>query len=77
MLYNDSMELRNNIRELRAKHRMTQEELAKKVGVTRQTIISIEKGEYTPSALLALKIANFFSVPFEKVFYIIDKKEKK
>jgi len=56
---------------------MTQEELAKKVGVTRQTIISIEKGEYTPSALLALKIANFFSVPFEKVFYIIDKKEKK
>ncbi|KKR17781.1 MAG: hypothetical protein UU65_C0005G0046 [candidate division CPR2 bacterium GW2011_GWC1_41_48] len=55
---------------------MTQEELADKVGVTRQTIISIEKGEYTPSALLALKIAVFFGLLFEKVFYIIEKEEK-
>ncbi|HBG81228.1 TPA: transcriptional regulator [candidate division CPR2 bacterium] len=70
------MELRNNLRELRARHKMTQEELADKVGVTRQTIISIEKGEYTPSALLALKIAVFFGLLFEKVFYIIEKEEK-
>jgi len=72
-----TMELENNIKELRAKHKITQEELADKVDVTRQTIISIEKGEYGPSTLLALKIANYFKVPFEKLFYIKNKKEKK
>jgi len=53
---------------------MTQASLAKKVNVSRQTIISIEKGEYTPSTLLALKIAKVFQVPFETAFYIIDEK---
>jgi putative transcriptional regulator len=64
------MKLENRIRELRARERITQEDLAKSIGVTRQTIISIEKGEYIPSTLLALKIAKFFSVPFEQAFYI-------
>lgn len=48
---------------------MTQEDLAVHAGVTRQTIISIEKGNYVPSVLLALKIAQCFSVSIEDVFY--------
>ena len=51
----------NQVYELRAKVEVTQEELAEAVGVTRQTIIAVEKGNYTPSVLLALKIAKFFS----------------
>jgi len=49
---------------------MTQEELAQAVDVTRQTIISIEKGNYVPSVLLALKISRHFKQPLEKVFYL-------
>ena len=48
----------------------TQEELAEKVQVSRQTIIALEKGNYTPSILLALKIAAFFKAPVEKIFKI-------
>lgn len=70
------MELQNSIRKLRAKHKMTQKELADNVSVTRQTIISIEKSEYTPSALLALKISQYFNIPFKEVFYIINNKGK-
>lgn len=58
----------NNVYQLRKKTGTTQEELAKEVGVTRQTIIAIEKGNYTPSVLLALKIARFFSKRVEEVF---------
>jgi len=50
--------------------KITQEELAERVGVSRQTIIAIEKGNYTPSVLLALKIARFFKTPVEKLFTI-------
>jgi len=49
---------------------LTQEELALKVGVTRQTIIAVEKGNYTPSVLLALKLAGLFSVSVESLFSI-------
>lgn len=66
----EEMELGNRIKELRTRDNLTQEDLAKKVDVTRQTIISIEKGEYTPSTLLSLKIVKVFKVPFEEVFYI-------
>ena len=69
------MELGNKIKELRAKNNITQEKLAKKTDVSRQTIISIEGGQYTPSALLALRIANIFKLQFEDVFYIVNKKE--
>jgi len=48
----------------------TQEELARAVGVTRQTIIAIEKGNYTPSVMLAIKIAMFFKKSVEEVFEI-------
>lgn len=60
----------NTVYTLRTKKGLTQEELAEKVGITRQTIISIEKGNYTPSVLLALKIAMIFQIPVEKIFSI-------
>ena len=62
--------IKNKVHELRTKVGMTQEMLAEKVGVTRQTIIAIEKGNYTPSALLALKLAKVFSVTVESLFSI-------
>ena len=61
--------IRNRIRRLRFDHNeMTQEELAKKVSVTRQTIIAIEKGKYAPSLELAFRIAFVFDSPLEEVF---------
>lgn len=61
--------LENNIRKLRfEKNEMTQEELAQKAGVTRQTIIAIEKGNYSPSLELAFKIALAFEVSISEVF---------
>jgi len=60
----------NTVSNLRQKKGLTQEEFAQKVGVTRQTVIAIEKGNYTPSVLLALKIASFFKVPVEQIFSI-------
>ena len=60
----------NQVYELRTKTEVTQEELADAVGVTRQTIIAVEKGNYTPSVLLALKIAKFFKKSLEEVFNI-------
>jgi putative transcriptional regulator len=59
----------NQIRTLRFfNDEMTQQELAKKVGVTRQTIIAMEKGDYSPSLELAFRIALAFGVPLEEVF---------
>ena len=58
----------NRVRELRARFDLTQGELAKRVGVTRQTIVSLEKGSYTPSLLLAMNIAEEFELPIEEVF---------
>ncbi|KAA3644989.1 MAG: transcriptional regulator [Chloroflexi bacterium] len=59
----------NNIRKLRFNHdEMTQQELAKQVGVTRQTIIAMEQGKYSPSLDLAFRIAHIFAVPLEEVF---------
>ncbi len=61
--------IRNNIRKLRFYHdEMTQEQLAEKVGVTRQTIIAIESAKYSPSLELAFRIALFFGVPIGEVF---------
>lgn len=60
----------NTVYTLRSKRGLTQEELAQKLGITRQTVISIEKGNYTPSVLLALKIASVFRVPVEDIFKI-------
>jgi putative transcriptional regulator len=61
--------INNNIRTLRFfQDEMTQQQLAKKVGVTRQTIIAMEKGKYSPSLELAFRIALVFEVPLEEVF---------
>lgn len=60
--------VRNSVREFRADAGMTQDELARAVGVSRQTVIAIEKGNYTPSVLLALKIATVFNTKVEKIF---------
>lgn len=60
----------NFVQEYRNKNKITQEELGQAVGVTRQTIIAIEKGNYTPSVLLALKIAKYFNTTVEKLFTI-------
>lgn len=60
----------NNVYDLRLAGGLTQEELARQVGVSRQTIIAIEKGNYTPSVLLALKIAAAFRIPVETIFQI-------
>lgn len=62
--------IRNNVREFRMKMEMTQDELAQAVGVSRQTVIAIEKGNYTPSVLLALKVAKLFQAPVEHVFFV-------
>ena len=63
--------IRNNIRKLRFHHdEMTQQQLADKVGVTRQTIIAIEQGKYSPSLELAFRIALVFNVPLEEVFFV-------
>jgi putative transcriptional regulator len=55
---------------LRTKEGLTQEALAHKVGVSRQTIIAIERGNYTPSVLLALKLSNIFRVSVNNLFKI-------
>lgn len=60
----------NTVSKYRIQIGVTQEELALNVNVSRQTIIALEKGNYTPSILLALKIAGFFKVPVEKLFKI-------
>lgn len=68
IIMNESIQ--NSVQEARREMKMTQEDLALSVGVTRQTIIAIEKGNYTPSVLLALKIAKQFNRSVEKLFSI-------
>lgn len=67
--------MRTNIQELRKAGRITQSELADAVGVTRQTIISLENGKYKASLILAHKIAQFFGVMIEDIF-IFDKEDE-
>ena len=58
----------NQVNKFRSQAKATQQELADAVGVTRQTIIAIERGNYTPSVLLALKISHFFNKSVENIF---------
>ncbi len=60
--------MENKIRELRKERKITQDELGSEVGVTRQTVISLENGRYTASLLLAHKIAKYFDKSIEEVF---------
>jgi len=69
-------ELKNRLRILRAEKDISQETLAKAVGVARQTIVAIEGEDYSPSVLLALKIARYFGKPMEEVFCLRDGAKK-
>jgi putative transcriptional regulator len=60
----------NTVHILRQEKGATQEDLAAVVGVSRQTIIAIERGNYTPSVMLALKIAKYFGTSVEEIFII-------
>jgi putative transcriptional regulator len=60
--------MRNRIKVYRAMRDLTQEDLAQAIGVTRQTILAIEKGKYVPSLDLAFRIARYFDVSIEEVF---------
>ena len=62
--------INNSVLATRLQHKITQEELARAVNVTRQTIIAIEKGNYTPSVLLALKLAKYFNTRVEALFIL-------
>jgi len=62
--------MKNRIKVYRAMHDLTQEALAKDIGVTRQTVLAIEKGKYDPSLVLAYRIARYFGVKIEDVFVL-------
>ncbi|NQV16029.1 helix-turn-helix transcriptional regulator [bacterium] len=64
------MELTNELKVWRARRDITQEQLAKSVGLSRQSIHSIERGKFVPSVLSALKIAAFFETSIEKIFFM-------
>ena len=62
------MDLRNHLKQHRARLDLTQDDLARRVGVRRQTILMIEKGRYAPSALLAFKLARALAMPVDELF---------
>lgn len=64
--------LNNRIRVYRAEHRLSQGDLAERIGVTRKTISTIEVGRFVPSTVIALKIARYFGVPMEDIFSLND-----
>ena len=66
------MIIKTKIKELRARLNLTQDELAEKVGVTRQTLLYLEKGKYNPSLVLAYKVAGVLKSTIEEVFTIED-----
>ncbi|MFA5346832.1 MAG: helix-turn-helix transcriptional regulator [Methanoregula sp.] len=61
--------MKNRIKVYRALRNLTQEALAEQLGVTRQTILAIEKGKYDPSLDLAFRISSLFRVPIDKMFF--------
>ncbi len=62
--------MKNNIKELRRNRKLRQEDLAEKLGVTRQTIIAIENDKYDPTLELAMKISEFFGVSVNDIFHL-------
>ncbi len=68
------MELKNSIKIERARHNYTQEKLAEKLGVSRQTVHAIEAGKFVPSTTLALKMAKLFEMKFEELFWLNEEK---
>ncbi|HFD2009582.1 TPA: helix-turn-helix transcriptional regulator [Streptococcus pyogenes] len=67
--------LKNRLKELRARDGINQTEMAKLAGVSRQTISLIERNEYTPSVIIAMKIAKVFQESVEEVFHLVEVEE--
>ena len=64
--------MKNRLKVARAEMDLTQEDLAKSIGVSRQTINAVESGRYVPSTVLALKMARVFGKPVEEIFFLED-----
>ena len=64
--------MKNRLKVARAEKDLTQEDLAKSIGVSRQTINAVESGRYVPSTVLALKMARVFGKPVEEIFFLED-----
>jgi putative transcriptional regulator len=71
------MDVYNRLKEIRLQKALTQEALADKVGVTRQTIIAIEKAKFVPSVKLALELASALDIALEGLFWLVDSKGEK
>lgn len=69
---NNDLKFKNHIKDIRTSKNMSQEELAKLVGTSRQTIIAIEKGTFNPTAKLAMLLTYALDTPFEQLFYFED-----
>ena len=68
--------MKNKLEELRKQRGVRQEDLAQALGVSRQTVISLEKGKYNPSLSLAFKLARYFAMPIEAIFDDSDEREE-
>ena len=68
--------VRNRVREVRAERGLTQEALGQRVGLTRQSIIAIEKGRFTPSIHTALMLAGMLGVSVEELFWLVDNEDR-
>ena len=66
---NDELVLKNNLKKIRSEHRLSQQQLADMIGVSRNTISSIETGQFTPTAKLALILCIALDIKFEQMFY--------
>ncbi len=72
-----NMILKNHVKQHRARLDLTQQDLADRVGVRRQTILAIEKGHYVPSALLAFQIAEELEIRVDELFELVDEMEER
>lgn len=70
------MAMLNHLLQLRKQSKLTQQELAEKLKVTRQTIIAIETGKFNPSVILAIKISRIFGVPVDEIFIVEDEEDE-
>ena len=68
--------MKNRLEALRKEKGVRQEDLAQALGVSRQTVISLEKGKYNPSLALAFKLARYFAMPIEEIFDDSDEREE-
>ena len=67
--------MKNRLEQLRRQRGVRQEDLAQALGVSRQTVISLEKGKYNPSLALAFRLARYFAMPIEEIFDDSDERE--